>query len=117
MNDTLWNVLKEHFGHDVEIAIYGDIDNPANVSLEDVTTGSVILDAELYTIIARDDVESSEEKDELAKVKEQLEHYKEILRCYVDNDLQAATGAYVLDALEFAGATAEDIKELGFGDL
>ena len=55
MNELLWNILKEHFGHKVEIAIYGDIDNPANIALEDIDTGEVILDAEIYTICARED--------------------------------------------------------------
>lgn len=55
MNELLWNILKEHFGHKVEIAIYGDPDNPANIALEDMDTGEVILDAEIYTICARED--------------------------------------------------------------
>lgn len=50
MNELLWNILKEHFGHKVEIAIYGDVDNPASITLEDMDTGEVILDAEIYTI-------------------------------------------------------------------
>lgn len=54
-NELLWNILKKHFGHKVEIAIYGDPDNPANISLEDMDTGEVILDAEIYTICARED--------------------------------------------------------------
>ncbi len=55
MNELLWNILKEHFGHKVEIAIYGDLDNPASITLEDMDTGAVILDAEIYTICARED--------------------------------------------------------------
>lgn len=55
MNELLWNILKEHFGHRVEIAIYGDIDDPACVTLEDMDTNEVILDAEIYTICARED--------------------------------------------------------------
>lgn len=54
-NELLWNILKKHFGHKVEIAIYGNINDPANISLEDMDTGEVILDAELYTICARKD--------------------------------------------------------------
>lgn len=56
MNELLWNILREHWGHKVEIAVYGDPDNPANVCLEDMDTNEVILDAELYTLIARDDI-------------------------------------------------------------
>lgn len=51
----LWNILKDHFGHKVEIAVYGDPDDPASVVLEDVDTDEVILDAEIYTICARED--------------------------------------------------------------
>ena len=54
-NNLLWDLLKNHYGHKVEIAIYGDIDNPANVTLEDMNTDEVILDAEIYTICARED--------------------------------------------------------------
>lgn len=54
-NMLLWNILKDHFGHKVEIAIYGDPDDPASVTLEDMDTGTVILDAEIYTICARED--------------------------------------------------------------
>ena len=56
MNMLLWNLLKDHFGHKVEIAVYGDIDNPASVTLEDTDTNEIILDAELYTICAREDI-------------------------------------------------------------
>ena len=55
MNNLLWEILKEHFGHKVEIAIYGDIDNLASITLEDMDTNEIILDAELYTICARED--------------------------------------------------------------
>ena len=51
----LWDILKNHFGHKVEIAVYGDPENPSNVCLEDMDTNEVILDAELYTLVARDD--------------------------------------------------------------
>lgn len=54
-NMLLWNILKDHFGHKVEIAVYGDPDDPASVVLEDVDTDEVILDAEIYTICARED--------------------------------------------------------------
>lgn len=54
-NNLLWDILKDHFGHKVEIAVYGDVDNPASVTLEDMDTNEIILDAELYTICARED--------------------------------------------------------------
>lgn len=55
-NELLWNILREHFGHKVEIAIYGDVNNPASITLEDMDTNEVILDAGFYTICDRDDV-------------------------------------------------------------
>lgn len=55
-NDLLCDLLKDHFGHKVEIAIYGDIDNPSSITLEDMDTDTVILDAELYTICGREDI-------------------------------------------------------------
>ena len=51
----LWNLLKSHAGHKVEIAIYGDWNDPADIVLEDIDTNEVILDAELYTLRARKD--------------------------------------------------------------
>ena len=55
-NNLLWNTLKDHIGHHVEITFYGDPDDPANIALEDMDTNEVILDAEIYTICAREDV-------------------------------------------------------------
>lgn len=49
----LWNLLKNHIGHRVEIHSYGDIDNPANICLADVDTNEIIIDAELYTLVPR----------------------------------------------------------------
>jgi len=55
--DTLlWDILKEHAGHHVEITLYGDKDSPANIALEDHDTNEIILDAGIYTICAREDV-------------------------------------------------------------
>lgn len=54
-NDLLWNILKDHFGHTVEIAVYGDVDNPTSITLEDMDTNEIILDAEYMTICARED--------------------------------------------------------------
>ena len=55
--DTLlWDILREHHGHHVEIAVYGDFDSPACVTLEDMDTNEVILDASIYTLCAREDV-------------------------------------------------------------
>ena len=55
MDNVLWDLLREHLGHKVEIAVYGDVDNPASVTLEDLDTGAVILDAGIYTLCARED--------------------------------------------------------------
>lgn len=54
-DNLLWDILKAHAGHKVEIAIYGDPNGPANISLEDMDTNEVILDAGIYTICARED--------------------------------------------------------------
>ena len=53
--DTLWDILKEHRGHHVEIAVYGDWDSPVSITLEDMDTNEIILDAGLYTLIDRED--------------------------------------------------------------
>lgn len=55
-NELLWDILRKHFGHKVEIAIYGDVNNPASITLEDMDTNEVILDAGIDTLCARDDV-------------------------------------------------------------
>lgn len=55
MNMILWNELKKHRGHKVNIASYGDWNNPANICLECEDCGEVILDAEIYTLCARED--------------------------------------------------------------
>lgn len=52
----LWDILKNHRGHHVYVASYGDWGNPANISLECEDCGSIVLDAGLYTICAREDV-------------------------------------------------------------
>lgn len=52
----LWDILKKHRGHKVSIVSYGNYDNPENISLECEDCGEVILDAELYTICAREDI-------------------------------------------------------------
>lgn len=54
-NWLLWNTLIKHVGHTVEIAAYGDTDNPSSVTLEDLDTGEIILDAEIYTLCERSD--------------------------------------------------------------
>lgn len=55
-NNLLWDQLKKHIGHNVEIAYYGDIKDPANISLECTDCNEVILDAEACTICERDDI-------------------------------------------------------------
>ena len=52
----LWEMLKNHRGHHVYIASYGDWDDPVNISLECEDCGCIVIDAGLYTICAREDV-------------------------------------------------------------
>ena len=49
----LWDRLKEHLGHNVEIVAYGEPDDPEDICLEDIDTYEVVLDAQLYTLAAR----------------------------------------------------------------
>lgn len=51
----LWDILMKHWGHHVEIAIYGDADDPADVCLECMDCNEILLDGEIYTICARED--------------------------------------------------------------
>lgn len=55
MNMLLWNELKKHRGHTVNIVSYGDWNNPANICLECEDCGEVVLDAKIYTLCARED--------------------------------------------------------------
>lgn len=55
MNMILWNELKKHRGHKVNIVSYGDWDNPEDICLECEDCGEVVLDAEIYTLCARED--------------------------------------------------------------
>lgn len=50
--DTLWDILLKHKDHNVSIVTYGDPDAPADVCLECVDCGEVVIDAELYTLTA-----------------------------------------------------------------
>lgn len=52
----LWDILRDHFGHDVKIVCYGNPKSPADVCLECESCNEVILDAEIYTLCAREDV-------------------------------------------------------------
>ena len=52
-DEILWNLLLNHRGHKVEIAVYGD---EADVCLECMDCNEVILDAGIYTICGREDV-------------------------------------------------------------
>ena len=56
MNMILWDELKKHIGHDVEIVAYGDKDDPANISLQCNDCNEIILDAGIYTICGREDI-------------------------------------------------------------
>lgn len=55
-NTVLWEKLMEHKGHRVEIVWYGDENDPDSVTLEDMDTNEIILDAGIYTLCAREDV-------------------------------------------------------------
>jgi hypothetical protein len=54
-DNLLWNILLKHRGHHVGIVSYGDPDDPADVCLECEDCNEVVLDAEIYTICARED--------------------------------------------------------------
>lgn len=62
-NNELWNKIADHIGHDVVCVRYGDEEDPADVCIECETCGEVILDAELYTLRDRDDVEGVETEE------------------------------------------------------
>lgn len=47
----LYDLLKEHVGHRVEIAQYGD---GVNFALEDLDTDAVIFDTDVYDLTAKD---------------------------------------------------------------
>lgn len=51
--NTLYDLLKEHVGHRVEIAQYGNGDNFA---LEDLDTNEVIFDTDLYDLTAIEEI-------------------------------------------------------------
>ena len=57
MDDFLWDILKRHWGHHLEIALYGDKSNPDDVCLECLDCNEIVLDAELYTLTARSDID------------------------------------------------------------
>lgn len=54
-NMILWDALLKHRGHNVSIVSYGGIDDPIDVCLECEDCGEVILDAEMYTLCAREE--------------------------------------------------------------
>lgn len=60
-DEWLWYKLLSHYGHKVSIQIYWDWSGekpvPVSVTLEDESDGEIVLDAELYTLKARDDAE------------------------------------------------------------
>lgn len=56
-NTVLWNKLKAHIGHDISIVSYGNTDDPANICLECNDCNEVLIDAGIYTLIARTDIE------------------------------------------------------------
>ena len=56
-NNILWDALMAHRWHHVSIVSYGDNDDPVDVCLECEDCNEVILDAEIYTLAERDDIE------------------------------------------------------------
>lgn len=56
-DEILWNILFKHRNHKTKIETYGDPNDPQNVCLSCLTCNQVILDAEIYTICAREDVQ------------------------------------------------------------
>lgn len=46
--NLLYELLKRHFGHNVEISQYGD---GVNFALEDIDTGEVIFDTDIYDLV------------------------------------------------------------------
>ena len=51
METLLYQLLKEHAGHRIEITEYG---NGINFSLEDMDTNEVIFDTDLYDLVGLD---------------------------------------------------------------
>ena len=51
VKSLLWQLLEPHIGHTIEIAKYGN----DNISLEDMDTGEVIFDTDLYDLVGLDD--------------------------------------------------------------
>lgn len=57
-NTALWDMLKRHRGHQVTIASYGDYNNPQCICLECEDCNEIVVDAEMYTLQVRSDVEN-----------------------------------------------------------
>lgn len=53
-DNYLWELLKEHVGHEVKIVAYGDPENPGCIVLECEECGEVVVDASMYTLQARE---------------------------------------------------------------
>lgn len=51
MDNLLYDLLKEHIGHRVEIAQYG---NGVDFALEDLDTDEVIFDTDMYDLVAKE---------------------------------------------------------------
>ena len=41
---SLYEKIKEHFGHEIVVAVYGDLEDPVNAAVECETCGCVIVD-------------------------------------------------------------------------
>lgn len=86
MDKILWGIFKEHCGHNVEIVEYG---NGQDYCLECTDCNEVLLDAEIYTICAREDddsdnTERDSRRDEALKVAKEL--WEELSEVIVDEN-------------------------------
>ncbi len=57
--NLLLEKLKNHVGHQVEIVTYGDKDDSSDVCLECLDCNEIILDAELYDLVANQQLQQS----------------------------------------------------------
>lgn len=56
-DEFLREILMKHFGHKICIACYGDVNNPADVTLECDDCHEIIIDSNIYTCAPRTDIE------------------------------------------------------------
>ncbi len=71
-DNKLWDKLAEHWSHNVSIVKFGDPGAPDNVCLECEDCGTVVLDAEIYTLRARDEGQETSVRSVLDAILEAL---------------------------------------------